>query len=144
MAIWQFDFYVVPKKNYIKGEDFSNEYILSWSQYDISLVEIDFLDKEKRWSNSIVQYGHIDETCIKFRYENKKLEEISCRLDLRSISKVILNKILDYIKNIDGMIIYEGNIYDPNVDDILNLIKSSKAYKFCKEPMKVFEELSNS
>ena len=42
------------------------------------------------------------------------------------------------------MIFYEGKIYAPKIDEIIELMKSSKANKFCQNPMNFLEELSNS
>lgn len=61
--------------------------ILSWKQDNISSIKIDFLEKQTSWTKDIVQYGNEDETCIQFLYENGSLEEVNCRLDLRSLSK---------------------------------------------------------
>lgn len=144
MALWQFDFYIVPRERCVIVEDLGNEDILSWKQNDISSIEIDFLEKQTSWTKDIVQYGKADETCIQFLYEDEVLEEISCRLDLRSLSKKILKEILDYVEKIGGMIFYEGKIYAPKLDEIIELMKSSKANKFCQNPMNFFEELSNS
>lgn len=144
MALWQFDFYIVPREKSVIVEDLENEDILSWKQDDISLIEIDFLEKETSWTKDIVQYGKADETCIQFLYEDEVLEEINCRFDLRSLSKKMLEKILDYVQKKEGMIFYEGKIYALQIDEIIELMKSSKANKFCKNPINFFEKLSNS
>lgn len=144
MALWQFDFNIVPRERCAIVEDLSTEDILSWKQENISLVKIDFLEKETSWSKDIVQYGKADETCIQFLYEDEILEEISCRFDLRSLSKKMLKEILEYVKKIEGMIFYEGKIYPPSLGAIIELMKSSKAHKFCQNPINYFEELSKS
>lgn len=141
MALWQFDFYIVPRERCVIVEDLENEDILSWKQDNISSIEIDFLEKEICWTEDIVQYGKADETCIQFLYEDEVLEEINCRLDLRSLSKKMLEKILDYVEKIEGMIFYEGKIYAPQIDEIIELMKSSKANKFCQNPVNFLEEL---
>lgn len=71
------------------------------------------------------------------------MEEVSCRLDLRSLSKEMLRKILDYTKEMDGMIFYKNKIYPPNMEDIIELMKRSNANKFCQNPRNYFEEISN-
>lgn len=144
MALWQFDFYIVPREKSVIVEDLENEDILSWKQDDISLIEIDFLEKETSWTKDIVQYGKADETCIQFLYEDEVLEEINCRFNLRSLSKKMLEKILDYVEKKEGMIFYEGKIYAPQIDEIIELMKSSKVNKFCQNPINFFEKLSNS
>jgi len=70
--------------------------------------------------------------------------EINCRFDLRSLSKKMLKEILDYVEKIEGMIFYEDKIYYPRLDVIIELMKNSKANKFCQNPINYFEELSKS
>lgn len=144
MALWQFDFYIVPRERCVIVENLESKDILSWKQNSISLIEIDFLEKKLSWTEDIVQYGKADETCIQFLYEDKALEEISCRFDLHSLSKKMLEKILDYVEKINGMFFYEGKIYSPKINEIIELMKNSKANKFCQNPMNFFEQLSNS
>lgn len=144
MALWQFDFYIVPRKRCVIAKDLDNEDILSWKQDEISSIEISFLERKTSWTEDIVQYGELDGTCIEFLYEDRKLEEISCRFDLRALSKNLLKEILDFVGKIDGMIFYEGKIYEPKLDEVVELMKNSKANKFCQNPINFFEELSNS
>ncbi len=139
MALWQFDFYIVPRERCVIVENLESKDILSWKQNSISLIEIDFLEKTPNWTEDIVQYGKADETCIQFLYEDEALEEISCRFDLRSLSKKMLEKILDYIERINGMVFYEGKIYAPEINGIIELMKNSKANKFCQNPINFFQ-----
>ena len=141
MALWQFDFNIVPRVGCSMVESLSVEDILSWKQENISSAEIDFLEKESCWAKDIVQYGKADETCIEFLYIDEVLEEISCRLDLRSLSKKMLKDILDYVDKVEGMIFYEGKCYSPRHDEIIELLKNSNANKFCQNPVSYFEEL---
>lgn len=76
-----------------------------------------------------------------FFYEKEILIEIYCRLDLRSLSKKILEKILGYAQEIDGMIFYENKIYTPKIDEIVEVLKKSNANKFCQSPPHFFEEM---
>lgn len=144
MALWQFDFYIVPRERFVIVEDLGNEDILSWKHDDITSIDIDFLEKETSWTKDIVQYGKADETCIQFLYEDEILEEIRCRFDLRSLSKKMLEKILAYIQKIEGMIFYEGKIYYPNIEEIVELMKKSNANKFCQNPGNYFEEFADN
>lgn len=139
MALWQFDFYIVPRERCVIVENLESKDILSWKQNSISLIEIDFLEKTPNWTEDIVQYGKADETCIQFLYEDEALEEISCRFDLRSLSKKMLEKILDYIERINGMVFYEGKIYAPEINGIIELMKNSKTNKFCQNPINFFQ-----
>lgn len=144
MALCQFDFYIVSREKCAMADELEGQDILSWKQAEIPSLEIDFLEKETSWTKDIVQFGKIDETCIQFLYEDGILEEIMCRFDLRSLSKKLLKEILDYVEKIKGMIFYEGKIYFPRLVEIIELMKNSKANKFCQDSMHFFEELLES
>lgn len=141
MAIWQFDCYIIPKKNVTANIGLESDEIFIWGKQTAAIEKIDFLEKQKSWSPKISQYGKSDETCIEFFYEKAILIEIYCRLDLRSLSKKILEKILGYAQEIDGMIFYENKIYTPKIDEIVEVLKKSNANKFCQNPPHFFEEM---
>lgn len=141
MAIWQVSFFVIPQKN--SKCNLSSEKTLSWGQQSTSIEKIDFLEKEESWTNQISQYGRDDETCIEFFYEDGSLLEISCRLDLRSLTKDTLIKILKYIKSIDGLILFENKLYEADMNRIIEILKNSEANKFCKSPENYFNRLSS-
>lgn len=142
MALWQFDFYIIPRKKEVIKDKLSDESILSWKLCNISSVNIDFLEKQKSWTEDIIQYGKEDETCIKFLYEEGLVEEIYCRLDLRSLTKKMLEQILDYARKIEGFIFYENKIIPPNIEEIVELMKCSNANRFCQNPMSYFDDVS--
>ena len=143
MAIWQFSCHVIPKENEDISNDLDFDEILEWRKQGTSTEKIDFLDKRKSWSDEISQYGKEDETCIEFIYDNEVLMEIHCRLDMRSLTKEMLKKILNFVEEIDGLIFYEGEIYSPNMSEIIEIIKKSRATRFCKDPIKFLQELEN-
>lgn len=47
MALWQFDFYIVPRERCVIVENLESKNILSWKQNSISLIGIDFLEKKQ-------------------------------------------------------------------------------------------------
>lgn len=142
MAIWQFECYIVPKKNVCENAKFEMNDIISWGIQNASIELIDFLERQSSWSDKISLYGKEDETCIEFLYLDECLEEIRCRLDLRSISNKLLKLILDFINKIEGMILYENNVYPPNIEQIVDLIKCSQAKQFCQYPEEYLKEVS--
>ncbi|MCM1091027.1 MAG: hypothetical protein NC092_00695 [Butyrivibrio sp.] len=144
MAIWQFDFYIIPKKDMSENLFLDTDAILNWEMKGTSIEKIDFLEKQKSWSNKISQYGNCDETCIEFGYEEDILMTIFCRLDLRSLSKKMLEDIFDYVRGIDGMVFHEGKIYYPDIGAMIELIRKSEANRFCQNPMKYIEEISQN
>ena len=84
----------------------------------------------------------MDETCIEYIYIENKLEEIACKLDLRSLTKEKLNLLVEYVKEIDAMLLVEDSVYLSNVEDILEIMKKSKANKFFKNPLAYFSSIN--
>ena len=135
MAIWQFTCNIIPVKTNSKGT--SQSELVSWQEESMPVYEIDFLERKNSWSPQIVQYGEVDGTCIEFFYENDKLIEIICRLDLRTITRKVFIQVLEYVKSIDAVFFIDNKSYLPEEDIVLTLIKNSTAYQFCRNPKEV-------
>lgn len=99
MAVWQFDCNIISEKSVDKR---SHDEILSWNDIPQPNCNIDFLERKESWAKNIVQYGNIDETCIEFIYDENRLDEIRCRLDLRTLTKHLLSQIVMYVQSIDA------------------------------------------
>ena len=67
MAVWQFQCFIIP---FIKDANkLGKDEMISWKNVEKPLIYPDFLGCEKSWSIDIIQYGHIDKTCIEFIYD---------------------------------------------------------------------------
>lgn len=143
MALWQFDCMIIPDKNI--SLDVESDEILSWKEIelllDIKKVLANILSYSKGWSKDILIYGKEDGTCIKLLFENDTLDEIILRLDLRSLTREMLSIILEFVKSINGHILYSGSIYIADMNAIIPLLKESDAGRFCMNPKDYFEEL---
>ncbi|MBC1744233.1 hypothetical protein HCA06_14380 [Listeria welshimeri] len=150
MAIWQFTFMIVRRENVeskTKKEIQMNlDGIYSWKGFlmnNESLEKLGItLEKEGSWSKNRKQYGKLDETCIELLYENNDLLEISCRLDVRSLTKAIIVNILEFIKENNSLILVDNNIYEPTLENINKLLKASSAVKFYENPEQFLSNLS--
>ena len=85
MAIWQFQCNIVSTR--LNFDRLSRDEMISWKGVPQPPHNLKFLEPEDSWSKDIIQYGKSDETCIEFIYIDNILDEISCRLDLRSLTK---------------------------------------------------------
>lgn len=143
MALWQFECLIIPKAC---SPEFNNLDIKSWLGITINDETIQYLQKilvpQKSWSKDILQFGHDDETCIKIIKENNNFDEIICKLDLRTLKRIDIEKILNFIEKINGELFYLNNVYPSTLDSLLTLINKSDAYKFCQNPIKYFENLN--
>jgi hypothetical protein len=152
MAIWQYNLKIIPsgesitKLNINSDELNANDagLLLSWHDYairDSSIVEISqYLKPHKSWSEDIKQFGALDETCMELYYDGSELEEVSIRIDLRSVGYKILNIIIDFV-NINNtlMINDNGEIIGNTLEELIKDIKKSKAYSFLRDPKIFFE-----
>lgn len=142
MAVWQFQCNIVPlRKN---NDMLSHNEMISWHDVSQPISEIDFLEREESWSIDIVQYGNIDETCIEFIYKKNKLEEINCRMDLRTLTKYNLIQIVDYVKSVGACFLVDDKIYLPDLENIIPILKQSTASLYCKSPLEYLNSIKLS
>lgn len=141
MALWQFSCLIIPKGR--EPQNFSEDQLVSWKGIELATNKIEsadnFLPNVKSWSKEIQQYGKNDSTCIEVIFENNEIAEISCRLDVRDLSKQLIEEVVDYIDSLDGDVFCDGKIYPSDADTLLALVQQSEAIKFCKNPGSYFE-----
>ena len=140
MAVWQFQSYIIPSDNIdiVNNEDNA----VSWHDRKIENISVNFLPLGKSWSKDIVIYGNVEETCFELLYDDKALVEISCRLDLRSLTKSLLHNVINYVQSINGFFFYKGKSYPPNYKEIVNLLKESDANRWCENPAGFIQSLN--
>lgn len=144
MAIWQFDFHVIP--NSFLNSQYGNINEYSWNYKKINREDFEnpnFLKLIKS-DNNEAQWGDYDKTCINFLFRNNYLHEIFCRIDLRELDIDLLKKIVFYFQQIDGSILYGDRIYTLNGVTLKKLILSSNSFKFCTAPLDFFNELKDN
>ncbi len=145
MALWHFSFLIVSNKK--SPENMSIDQLCEWEPKELAL-SIEYLQNilpiEKSWSSAIKQYGNHDGTNIKIVFDNQQIVEISCSLDLRTLTKSLLAQVLQYIELIQGNILYNGIVYEPTMEKIIALMKQSDAGQFCTNPREYLDKLSKS
>lgn len=140
MAIWQFDFYIVPRdslgnfdtENLWEGKNISTE----------SLTEISkVLSLTQSWSKDITQYGENDDTCIQIFDMGNSNQSIRIRLGLYSLTRAVLESIVAFINRNKAVIILQNDMrVEPTMKNVIDLIKESNEFKYVKNP----EEYLNS
>jgi len=136
MAVWQFQCNIIPLRENM--DKLSRDEIVTWKDIAQPAINIDFLERERGWSTDIVQYGKTDETCIEFYYDEDKLEEIDCRLDLRTLTKNNLIQIVKYVQSIKACFFVDDKAYLPQLEIMIELMKQSRANQYCKNPLEYF------
>lgn len=147
MALWQVELMIIPKERIIENTNVEEINIADlWNgnkikENSINQVE-QVLKRNKSWSEDIVQLGDTSETVIEIVYDNDMIEEITCRLDLRNITKKIVETILNFIDINNLAVIVNNKIYTNLTKGlIIDIVNESDAYKFIKNPEKFLEEL---
>lgn len=140
MAVWQFQCNIIPVRE--NNDKLSRDEMITWEGISQPVDDIDFLECEKSWSTNIVQFGKIDETCIEFLYDKNKLEEINCRLDLRTLTKQGLIQIVEYVQRIGACFLVGEKIYLPQLEIMKEVMAQSEANQYCKNPLEYFSSLN--
>ena len=147
MALWQVELMIIPKERIIENTNVEEINIADlWNgnkikENSINQVE-QVLKRNKSWSEDIVQLGDTSETVIEIVYDNDMIEEITCRLDLRNITKKVVETILNFIDINNLAVIVNNKIYTNLTKGlIIDIVNESDAYKFIKNPEKFLEEL---
>ncbi|SET72386.1 hypothetical protein SAMN05443270_1132 [Lacrimispora sphenoides] len=126
MAIWQFDCNIIPRIDKFTRTDTLD--ITSWIGIVLNKKAIQYLNQilepQKSWTKDIIQFGKDDETCIKFLKEKEEIDEISCRLDLRTLKREDIQNILTFINESGGELYYLNKVYPATMAVWIELIKS--------------------
>ncbi|EAY24871.1 hypothetical protein [Microscilla marina] len=140
MAIWQYNFIVVPRKYLINSEvkvSFDKDGFLDDETYwlndkvncdlfgEISTV----LPKAKPWHKDLTLFGRQDSNCFEVYSEYGLVESVSFRIDFTTLYKDILDFILEFLRLHDFLIIDEQG-YSSSLDssEIKMLIENSKQF----------------
>ncbi len=145
MAIWQVDCLIIPEERSTAYDPNDEDTLFSWAHLAFTEAMIDqiraILPEEKSWTEEIKQFGNLDETCIKLIYTDDQLVEIGCRIDLRNLKKEIVNDLIELINCFNAELFYNHRIYRAEEAQLIDLLRGSDAYRFCKDPIEFFEDL---
>ena len=149
MAIWQCDFYVVPMKG-ISPMDvcYGEESFLYWHKtIALSVFEQEIeklLDQEPSWSKDIHQYGKSDGTTVQMsETDNAMAVSIRCRLDMRKPCDQLWGDLFCLFSGLRGMLYYAGKFASITRENICEMIATSPAAKFCKDPRRFLDSIRN-
>ena len=144
MAIWQFEFQIVPEgRERTMG---SEDDIISWEgqlipcEFESRLSQIIPINNNSSENGCV--YGEYDSTCIYILKEQSTIVEIFCRFDLRSLAKKLLVEILELIKFINGEIYISGKFFVPELEKLVSLMACSTAASFCNDPIEYLSKLT--
>lgn len=85
----------------------------------------------KSWHDDLTVYGELDGTCVCV-WNNHDSIEISCRIDVSSLKKSVVNAIINFAKANNLTFVYNQEAVDASLDSIKGILITSPAYKFLK------------
>ena len=144
MAVWQFDFHVIPSDFFDSEIKNPDEYLWDNKKIDKSSIRCPEFLKIIKADDDELQCGDYDKTCINYLFENNYLSEIFCRIDLREFSIDLLKEIVLYFQQMDGSILYNNRVYMLSEEVLKKLILSSAPYKFCASPLDFLNDLNSN
>lgn len=147
MAIWQFDFHLVPRREFERqfgtipvtiSEEYYKE-IAWWTE--VSLLEelnADFstlLPKGSSWDSQSTSWGTEDGDRIDVLREDHGIAEVFGRLDTRTLSLPFLNCLVEIARRHDLLIVTESrHVLRPSVKELLAAIRRSPSFAFVRDP----------
>jgi hypothetical protein len=166
MAIWQYLLIVVPEKSI----DSNYQYIFKnnktkylpqtktfWKDFsgdvDSIVSEMNLIMPKANWGDDtcICWKGNDNDeedndASISLNKDKTKIKEFHFRIDLRKASNItdVLQSILAICtKHKLVLINLKGDVFKPELKDIMQGIQTSNAMRFISDPIKFFEDLSN-
>ncbi len=142
MAIWQAVFYISLSKNYKKNINNEGAFLINdveLIEENIKIISSNFLE-EKSWDKDTKQFGILDSTCMELTYYEDGVE-ISCRIDLRNITKTQIETIIEFVLRIDGVFVCEEKEIVADYYKLIDFLKKTDAAKFCKNPVEFIRNI---
>ncbi|WP_437286881.1 hypothetical protein [Sorangium sp. So ce406] len=150
MAIWQCSFLIVPSTE--RGRDSRSlsqriERGTFWSDSqpgeDIERAALDILGKGASWSSDVDVWGDEDSTCLLMVRDGNRIVEVLLRVDLRSIQKQDLARLLDGFQRARVLLVDEtAQLYEPTLFAVLQALQASTAWKYVTDPVTFIASLS--
>lgn len=142
MALWQLSFQIVDREHI----NFRNEEeMYVWNKQRVITANMYYsLEKAmkvgKTWTEKLLVLGNLEDTAVEIFTVGENTVEISCKYSVIQYDEECTKLILSYISEIDGMILYMNQFYEPKLDVFINLIKTSEAAKFVTQQENYFSK----
>lgn len=151
MALWQYQFHIIPKKNFevLFGdayfEEFNDELFDDEPYWKLSQFKKEkfssiqkFLPRNKSWSNEIELYGNTDSNCLEVYFDRyNHVSSVSFRLDFQTDYQKILDELILLCIQNELLILDEKRNVVPYDLKIINQIINSS------DQVKIYQKLLN-
>ncbi|MCO5945344.1 hypothetical protein [Mucilaginibacter flavidus] len=144
-------------EEYFKNSNLDEEYdfedahtIRWWLDLKVSTDDLYPLIKEGNTLNErtipgLMNFGNVDTNHIDvcFDENTNQVEELSCRVDLREVDKVFVNKIFALAECFNCLLMdRQGRLFEPTKSAFINAIKLSDAFRFVSNPEGFLNDIS--
>jgi hypothetical protein len=158
MAIWQFDFHLIPAV--AVGRHFGVMPVtlpldaydaVDWwygldpfRDFEQDLSQL--LPRGRSWSSQRDTWGHEDGDRFDVSREGTRIVDVFARLDLRTLSRPFLDRVLETIRRHDLLIVVaeDGHVLRPSMEESLAAIRRSAGFRFITDPHAFFRELAKT
>lgn len=143
----------IEKFNLDEEPDFEDAMTIQWWQnlnLDINellplLQQFGELQEWTAQTDGLRRFGDTEtnDISVGFDHQTNKVQEVSCRLDLRQIDKGFVSKLLSLATRFDCVLMdRQGRLYEPTVENLINKIELSNANRFVKDPRQFLDDMS--
>jgi hypothetical protein len=152
MAIWQCSFLLVPTTEHAHNPEALLERAQSgavWADTqpneEIRRTANEVLGKSPTWSSEVDIWGDESSTCLITTREGSRIVEVLFRVDLRSIQKADLIRLLDGFQRARVLLVSEnGQPCEPTLPAIRDALKASPAWEYVRDPQAFLSSLRES
>lgn len=139
MAIWQYNFHIIPKAVILskidhldkKDDLFDDEPFWESNPMNINIFkEIEeILPKSDSWSNRLILYGSLESNCLEVYFLDEAVISVSFRIDFRSDYEELLDRMLEFFFLKELLMVGENlKILFYDKLEIINLISNSPQF----------------
>ena len=143
----------IEKFNLDEEPDFEDALTISWwSNLNLHVNELlptlQQFGELQEWTATISgtrSFGDTETNDISvcFDHQTNKVQELSCRLDLRQIEKGFVSKFLSLATRFDCLLMdRQGRLYEPTIENLADKIELSNANRFVDNPRQFLEDIS--
>jgi hypothetical protein len=97
-------------------------------------------------TDSLRSFGDTETNDISVCFDSRtnKVQELSCRLDLRDIDRDFIDKVLSIATKFDCLLMdRQGRFFEPTIKALAETIQLSNARRFVTDPRQFLEDLSH-
>jgi hypothetical protein len=154
MAIWQWDVWIVPRKEVAKRFDVIPDYMeLDWFEsieWWNSVSKNDLIgffssilpDYYTPWAENTQSWGSDDGDRIQFMVEDGKITDVVIRVDLRYLNINFLHSLVNFADGHDFLFfpLESKRFIEPDLSYLLKEIRKSRKITFLHDPEKFFSD----